>query len=127
MVPAARVFVYGTLLAGESNHGLLATAHLVTAAKTLPAFALFDLGSFPGLVAAGACAILGEVYDVDAATLVALDHLEDHPRFYLRTPIVLDGGLEVETYLLTAEQVERCARIDSGDWRSYWRAQRGGS
>lgn len=122
--PTTRVFVYGTLLAGESNHGLLATARLLTAARTLPTFSLHDLGSFPGLVAGGAHAILGEVYEVDAATLVALDHLEDHPRFYLRTPIVLDGGLAVETYLLPADQVTRCPRIDSGDWRTYWHAQR---
>lgn len=122
--PATRVFVYGTLLSGESNHALLDSARLVTAARTLPSFALYDLGSFPGLVAAGSHAVLGEVYDVDAATLVALDHLEDHPRFYRRTPIILDGGLEAETYLLPPEQVERCPLIASGDWRGYWHAQR---
>lgn len=122
-----RVFVYGTLLAGESNHALLATARLIAAARTAPAFSLHDLGSFPGLVAAhhggGGSVVVGEVYEVDAPTLVALDHLEDHPRFYQRQVITLDGGLQAWTYLLVAAQVTVCPRIESGDWRSYWRAQ----
>lgn len=115
----ARVFVYGTLLAGEANHGLLATARFVAAARTLPAFELRDLGAFPGLVAVeggGGCVITGEVYEVDAPTMVALDHLEDHPTFYRRTRVVLDGGLEVWTYLLPLAQVERCPVIASGSW-----------
>ncbi len=120
-----RVFVYGTLLAGESNHALLATARFIAADRTAPTFTLHDLGSFPGLVASGAHSILGEVYDVDAPTLVALDHLEDHPRFYRRAELELAGGLTAWTYLLTSEQVVGCAVIGSGDWRGYWKEQSG--
>lgn len=116
---STRVFVYGTLLAGEANHGLLATAQLVASiARTEAAFELRDLGSFPGLVAGGEHAVVGEVYEVDAPTLIALDHLEDHPTFYLRTQVVLEGGLEVWTYLLPRAQVEGCPIIASGDWRA---------
>ena len=71
-----RVFVYGTLLAGEPNHRLLARARLVTEARTKPAFELRDLGSSPRLVRGGAHAVAGEVYEVDEATLAALDRLE---------------------------------------------------
>jgi gamma-glutamylcyclotransferase (GGCT)/AIG2-like uncharacterized protein YtfP len=46
-------------------------------------------------------AIGGEVYAVDEATLAALDRLDDHPRFYRCTSLVLAGGANVETYLLT--------------------------
>ena len=114
----ARVFVYGTLLAGEANHGLLATACFVTAARTQQAFELRDLGAFPGLVAVagGGHVVVGEVYEVDAPTMVALDQLEDHPAFYLRTRVVLEGGLEVWTYLLPLAQVEHCPVITSGSW-----------
>lgn len=113
-----RVFVYGTLLAGEGNHRLLATATLVGEARTEPAFELRDLGHFPGLVKRGACSVTGEVYEVDAATLAALDRLEGHPRFYRRVCIALDDGTNVETYLLTPEQVEGRPVIPSGNWRS---------
>lgn len=113
-----RVFVYGTLLAGEGNHRLLATATLVGEARTEPVFELRDLGPFPGLVSGGAHAVAGEVYEVDEATLAALDRLEGHPRFYRRTRIALDDGAAVETYLLAPEQVEGRPVIASGNWRS---------
>ncbi len=113
-----RVFVYGTLLAGEGNHRLLANAKLVGEARTEPAFELRDLGYFPGLVRGGACSVVGEVYAVDAETLARLDALEGHPRFYRRTRIALADGTNVETYLLTPEQVEGRPVIVSGNWRS---------
>lgn len=113
-----RVFVYGTLLAGEPNHRVLAGARLVANARTEPAFELRDLGAFPGLVRGGAHAVAGEVYEVDEATLAALDRLEGHPRSYRRTRIALDDGSLVETYLLPPEQVEGRPVIASGNWRS---------
>lgn len=113
-----RVFVYGTLLAGEPNHRVLGGAKLVADARTEPAFELRDLGPFPGLVRGGQHAVLGEVYEVDAPTLAALDRLEGHPRFYRRARIALEDGAIVETYLLTPEQVEGRPVIASGNWRS---------
>jgi gamma-glutamylcyclotransferase (GGCT)/AIG2-like uncharacterized protein YtfP len=118
--PQARtlVFVYGTLLAGERNHRHLTCAELVAEARTQAAFWLHDLGPFPGLVAGGEHAIVGEVYAVDDATLAALDRLEDHPRFYQRVSIVLADDTAVETYVLTPEQVAGHPVIASGSWRA---------
>ena len=113
-----RVFVYGTLLAGEPNHRVLAGARLVAEGRTQPAFELRDLGPFPGLVHGGGHAVVGEVYEVDDATLAALDRLEGHPRFYKRTRFALDDGALVETYLLSPRQVEGRPVIESGNWRS---------
>ena len=104
-----RVFVYGTLLAGEPNHRVLAGARLVANARTEPAFELRDLGPFPGLVSGGAHAVAGEVYEVDEATLAALDRLEGHPRFYRRTRIALEDGVAVETYLQPEDGFEAWA------------------
>ena len=112
------VFVYGTLLVGERNHRHLTGARLVGEARTKPAFWLHDLGPFPALVAGGEHAVLGEVYAVDEAVLAALDRLEDHPRLYRRTSIVLANRSSVETYLLTPKQVAGHPIIDSGSWRA---------
>lgn len=118
-----RVFVYGSLLAGLHNHHVLSGARLVGPARTPPTFTMFSLGGFPGVVRGGETAIEGEVYEVDAATLAALDQLEGHPRFYRRTPLRLEGGERAETYLLTEAQVEGCAVVASGDWRSHRRGR----
>jgi gamma-glutamylcyclotransferase (GGCT)/AIG2-like uncharacterized protein YtfP len=119
----ARVFVYGTLLAGEPNHRLLARARRVCEASTGEGFALFDLGAFPGMVRAReASVVVGEVYEVDGPTLEALDRLEGHPRFYERTEITLASPAEGEpvwTYLLRPEQVAGRKRIESGSWRAH--------
>lgn len=113
-----RVFVYGTLLAGEANHGLLARARFVGAARTPAGYALHDLGAYPAMIAGGGDAIVGEVYDVDAATLQALDELEDHPTYYQRTVIALADGAPAATYLLSATDVAGHAVIASGSWRA---------
>ncbi|WP_415841932.1 gamma-glutamylcyclotransferase family protein, partial [Myxococcus xanthus] len=87
---STRVFVYGTLLGGEPNHRLLRGARLIGPARTQPRFTLYDYGPFPALASRGKHAVEGEVYEVDALMLAALDRLESHPRFYRRTPITLD-------------------------------------
>ncbi len=118
-----RVFVYGTLRTGESNHDLLATAAPAGLARTAPAFDLVSLGPFPGMVAGGRTAVTGELYDVDSATLAALDRLEGHPRLPIRMtgrlPIRLEGGALVEAYLLPKHRADRRPRIPSGDWKQH--------
>jgi len=113
-----RVFVYGTLLAGEPNHRLLDAAAFVGVAETAPVFSLVDLGPFPALVDGGADAVVGEVYEVDRPTLQRLDLLEGHPRFYRRRRITLEDGSKVETYVLSPEQVAGHPVIGSGSWRA---------
>jgi gamma-glutamylcyclotransferase (GGCT)/AIG2-like uncharacterized protein YtfP len=119
-----RVFVYGSLLAGEPNHRLLARATLVGAARTPAVFTLHDLGAFPGMVADGSDAIVGEIYEVERAPLANLDHLEGHPRWYCRTPIALKDGTAAETYLLAPKSVAGCPIVPSGDWRAHNREKR---
>jgi gamma-glutamylcyclotransferase (GGCT)/AIG2-like uncharacterized protein YtfP len=119
MNSTTRVAVYGTLLAGEANHRLLASARGLGEARTVRGFSLFDLGAFPGMVAEGAGVVECELYEVDEATLVTLDRLEGHPRFYRRTQIHFDDGSLAEAYLLRRRDVQGCPRIPSGSWRAF--------
>jgi gamma-glutamylaminecyclotransferase len=123
--PEHLVFVYGTLRQEEVNHDLLVRARFVAEARTEPCFELFDLGPFPAMSADGETAVCGEVYAVDDATLARLDHLEGHPRFYQRTRIRLDGGQEVQTYLMDRARMRGCELIPSGDWRAHRARARG--
>ena len=113
-----RVFVYGTWLAGERNHYHLERARLITESRTQPAFTLYDFGPFPGMVATGSHAVIGEVYEVDEPMLAAMDRLEGHPSFYRRTTIQLEDGSAVEAYLLPPEQVSHLPIIATASWRA---------
>lgn len=115
---ATLVFTYGTLMSGERNHRLLRIARFVGAASTLPRYELRDLSAFPALVRGGTRAVAGELYEVDAPTLFALDQLEGHPDFYRRARIRLASGTIADAYLLRRDQVDGRPIIESNNWRT---------
>ncbi|MFP4076405.1 MAG: gamma-glutamylcyclotransferase [Halochromatium sp.] len=114
------VFVYGTLLRDEVNHGLLREAEFVGAHRTEPRFTLVRLGAYPGLLPAGRTAVAGELYRVDNAGLKALDRLEDYPRLYDRRLLATRFG-PAWVYLYRGSARDR-QPIPSGDWRAVSRA-----
>lgn len=75
------VFVYGTLLKGCCNHGLLEDACYLGEAK-VEGLAVYDLGAYPGARFEQGCSALGEVYEVDAETLRRLNILEGKGSLY---------------------------------------------
>lgn len=119
MTATTRVFVYGTLLRGERNHGLLASARFVREASTPVGYTLYALDGHPGMSAEGVGSVRGELFDVDPATLEHLDALEGHPDWYQRSALLLENGDAVETYLLPARFTEGCSVIADGDWRRW--------
>ena len=95
-----RVFVYGTLKRGGSNHAWMRDQIFVGEAFTLPRYRLYDLGGYPGLVLdpAQGLSVQGEVWEVDAEGLRGLDHLEDvEGGEYVREPIPLLPPFDRET------------------------------
>lgn len=111
-----RVFVYGTLLRGERNHHVLAGARWLGDHTTAPGYTLYDTGPYPAAAAPGETALRGEVYAVDAATLQALDILEDYPRLYTRRRIETPFGA-AWIYLWIARRGGRWPIITNGNWR----------
>ncbi len=92
-----RIFVYGTLKRGGSNHGWLRGQRFIAKARTQPQFRLFDLGGYPGLVvdAQNGLAVEGEVWEVDEAALARLDELEDiDGGEYARQPLPLQAPFD---------------------------------
>jgi gamma-glutamylaminecyclotransferase len=112
-----RLFVYGSLLAGEPNDRALEGGYFVGRAQTAARYSLFDLGAYPAMTVDGEHSIAGELYDVDDAVLARLDRLEGHPHFYVRQPIVLADGEIVESYLLAQTHIAGAPLISHGDWR----------
>jgi gamma-glutamylaminecyclotransferase len=119
MMQRVLLFVYGTLMRGEGAHGLLGpTARFVAEARTEPQFTLVDMGEYPALVEGGTTAVRGELYEIDAALLAALDRYEDVPEMYERRPVAA-GGQHAIAYVLRQHLAEGVGVIASGDWRAH--------
>jgi len=108
------VFVYGTLLAGESNHGWLEGASLLGEWTTLPLFRLVDLGPYPVLSPGGRTAVRGQVYRISRLMLQSLDVLEGCPSEYRRRLIDTPWG-RAWVYLRARAPAGRA--LHHGDWR----------
>lgn len=118
-----KIFVYGTLKKGFSNHGLLERggAQKICAAVTRPVYTMHDLGSFPGITPGGTTEITGELYEVDEETRQRLDQLESHPRFYKRTLDRVRDPYSGEThwcwlYVLTHDPHTSERVVENGIW-----------
>ncbi|NIL97910.1 MAG: gamma-glutamylcyclotransferase [Planctomycetales bacterium] len=115
-----KLFIYGTLKRGQSRHALLSGQRFLGTARTQPAYRLYDLGAYPGLVAdQRGYQVEGEVWEIDDQCLARLDQVEGVPRLYRRAIVQLQGGRHagVQTYLYEgplADQADCGARWPSG-------------
>jgi gamma-glutamylaminecyclotransferase len=112
------LFVYGSLRRDGLHHAELAGARFVAMARSEPRYELVDLGEYPAIVEGGTCAVVGELYEVDAALLAALDAFEEAPQVYQRADVRLATPREVraQSYFMLRERVTHAARIAGGDW-----------
>lgn len=112
------LFVYGTLKREFSNHYFLRKAEFVGPARTVERYALY-VDEFPFVYPREKiCPIIGELYDVDSATLSRLDALEGHPRLYRREMIEVErtnSGSVVKAWIYFFPQ--RAGRlVSSGEY-----------
>lgn len=109
-----RVFVYGTLKRGFRNHRLLEGSTFIGEAHTLTPYRMLD-GRYPVLRDAGPdCkTISGEVYDVDAPTLSALDELEG-------IELGMYDRVEIDVALHDTESRQRCSAFVYIGCAEYW-------
>lgn len=131
-----RVFVYGTLRAGEVNdlnraadrHGIQPPILLGTGSVS---GRLHDFGTYPGLVLdAAAGSVIGDIYDIPDALLPVLDEIEEvYPGqatlFIRESRVVKLNGVATDCllYPVAESAVTGLARIDSGDWVAYRQAR----
>lgn len=123
MLWGVRLFVYGTLLSGGSQHARMADARPLGRASSRPQLTLVDVGWHPAVVEAGHTAVVGELYEVDQALLAELDAFEGVPTWYQRVSITLADGSTAMTYVMRAEDARGYPPIESGDWITYYGAR----
>ena len=78
-----RVFVYGTLLTGESNHDHYLKDEWLEGKAVISGYDMYDLGAYPGIVE-GKGRVKGELYRVGKEVLKNLDRLEGEGSLYIR-------------------------------------------
>lgn len=70
-----KIFVYGTLKRGKSNHGLLHGSRFLGTA-VLFEHGIYSLGSYPGVEPMEGKQVVGELFEITEGTLAVLDRLE---------------------------------------------------
>ncbi len=91
-MPAARLFVYGSLKRGGLHHDQLKSAVFVASVETSPGYALVEQGPYLALisVAGGAGTVAGELFELDPALWPRLDDFEGDG--YERREVALGRG-----------------------------------
>lgn len=99
------VFVYGTLMKGESANHMLADGEYA-GCFLLKDYAMYNLGSFPGIKRCKGEAVLGELFFVDAETIARIDRYEGEGSLYSRKPVTLrisESKFSAETYVFNGD------------------------
>ena len=83
------IFVYGTLMKGQSaNHYLNGADYKGT--FCLNGYAMYDIGSFPGIVENENESVVGEVYSITEEMLPMMDRYEGEGSLYLRREVIVE-------------------------------------
>lgn len=94
-------FVYGTLMKGERAEHLLAEASFVGTCR-LRDFAMYHLGSYPGIQPCIGEVVYGELYLISDAMVEKLDEYEDEGRLYDRKTVTVwldEKPVEAQAYV----------------------------
>ncbi|MCD1259331.1 gamma-glutamylcyclotransferase [Paenibacillus athensensis] len=129
------VFVYGTLLTGESNYRV-ASPFVKSVQPGAVYGRLYDYGPYPKLTLCGEAeagplpVVVGEWLEVSKAGLRAMDVLEGYygpgrENEYERVRVVDAGDSGKEGWIYIGADVRGLPQIASGSWREH-RAQREG-
>lgn len=89
-----RVFVYGTLMHGQRANHLLGGALFVGKFR-LANYAMYNLGSFPGIRPLRGESVVGEVYEISEEILPALDRYEGEGSLYNRILVEVVNEKEI--------------------------------
>ncbi|MFA7175332.1 MAG: gamma-glutamylcyclotransferase family protein [Kiritimatiellia bacterium] len=112
------VVVYGTLMTGEPNAHVAADA--LCREPCVITGTLYDTNwGFPAFVPEGDTRVKGELLEVTAATLAAMDRLEGYPGFYDRSMIDVqlpDGSRRQAWVYIMRHLPEQARAIPGGAW-----------
>jgi gamma-glutamylaminecyclotransferase len=95
----SRLFVYGSLRSGQTNHARLKLARFLGAASTPSGrYHLTLIDDYLALIEGPGPSVQGELYEVSAELLSDLDRFEEVPLRYCRRVVALADGSYAEAY-----------------------------
>lgn len=111
-----RIFVYGTLRRGGSNHHRLEGAAFISTARVRGR--LYRIDWYPGLVLDDSAGpVLGEVYEVSNGILDDLDAFEGDAYLRVNIEVRLSDSTSAEAWLWEWNRsTDEYRRITGGDW-----------
>jgi gamma-glutamylcyclotransferase (GGCT)/AIG2-like uncharacterized protein YtfP len=119
------MFLNGTAMSGQKDHGAIAGARLIGPATTAPNYRFFAIrDEFPGLfpVPIGGAPINGELYEMSDGLLFDV-LLPQEPRELEIGSIELGDGSVVRAMILRPERIRPDDKVvdiaDFGGWRAY--------
>jgi len=114
------IFVYGTLMKGESNHSLI-SSQVCEGSGFIRGFNLYNLGYFPGIRPSEHPnhVVYGEVYLVDDRTLEAVNRLEGEGSLYIlqSTEVTMSDKTVTAGVYVYNHKCLKSSRIFSGSWK----------
>jgi gamma-glutamylcyclotransferase (GGCT)/AIG2-like uncharacterized protein YtfP len=113
-----RIFVYGSLMKNCYNHDYYLQGQKYLGQAILFGYALYNLGSFPGIIPDQEGKVRGEVYEIDDSTLARLDILEGNGSLYIRQTAqvwIKEEAVHAKVYVWKGEvrpedKIELCAQ-----------------
>ena len=114
------MFVYGTLRTGFHNNGWLEDSELLDVGRTMEEYAMYANGIPYVSKKEKVSRIYGELYEVSRKTLLSIDMLEGHPKFYKREKIFVETlqGNIVKCWMYFNDTKTQHL-IESGDFFQY--------
>jgi gamma-glutamylcyclotransferase (GGCT)/AIG2-like uncharacterized protein YtfP len=111
-----RVFVYGTLRKGESNHHYLQGGVLIEDGVWAKGYTMYDLIAYPCAIPTQEGQIKGEIWQIDENCLAEIDKLEGiEEGLYTR---ILDNVLQAYIYVKpNSKGLIGIPKITQGDWK----------
>lgn len=104
-----KVFVYGTLMSGQSAAGKLSGCPCLGVFR-LADYAMYDLGAYPGIKMCQGENVIGELYEVDDEAINRLDMYECEGSLYTRTEVMVsreEEELDTLVYVYNGDVGER--------------------
>ncbi|MEQ9443211.1 MAG: gamma-glutamylcyclotransferase family protein [Cyclobacteriaceae bacterium] len=117
-MPIFQIFVYGTLRRSGMYAHYLAASELLREDYLLKGYALYDYQQwYPYMIPQAGSTVVGDIYQVDEATLKELHELEGVDEHLYR--FVYLEAHDCHTYLKYDDDVSDLKYIEGGDWLMY--------